>query len=57
MAQPLSSELTHCSLLPLLEKNIRGRKKTECTEKEENEDFLTNLHGGSNLIFPQGAAS
>ena len=41
MAQPLSGELTHCSLLPLLEKDIRGRKKIKCTEKEDRERRLS----------------
>lgn len=54
MAQPLSDELTHCSLVG----KAKGRKR-ECAGKIDRartrEDFLTNLHG-SNLIFPQAAS-
>jgi len=55
VAQPLSSELIHCPLV----RKARGRKREYIEKKRqsENEDFLTNLHGSSNLIFPQGAAS
>ena len=51
MAQPLSSEFTYCSLLPLLEKDIRGRKKTECTEKEDRERRLLPTYTAAPILF------